>query len=254
MELALAAAVVLVAQIVKGTTGFGAALVALPALSVLYGPANAIVLVATVDLFSGTALVIEVWRAIRWRLVLALLIPTIVGMQIGAYALLLAPEQVLLVAMGLVVATMGLRFAIRPVQEGHGELEALPDDDRALLGQAAIAGLVSGVMGASVGAPGPPVVIWARQWFADRFFRAQVIGWLWFTGTGITITLVARGAADLSILWVVPWMLPSVVIGVGFGAWMSPRLSRELFGRAVGVVLIGSGSLLLGRAILQMAW
>lgn len=253
MEWMVAAAVIVVAQTVKGITGFGAALVALPVVSLIYGPADAILLVSTVDLIAGMGLLAEVLRQVRWRLVLALLVPTLLGLQVGATLLLVAPERVLLFAMGVVVAAMGARFALRPVQEGHGELDDFPGG-AGLLAQAGAAGFLSGVMGASVGASGPPVVIWARRWFTDRFARAQIVAWLQGTGVALGLTLVGRGAVGLETLALVPWMLPGAFAGVFAGAWLSPKLSKVAFGRAVGVLLVISGSLLLGRALTQLAW
>ena len=78
-------------------------------------------------------------------------------------------------------------------------------------------------------------MIWARRWFSDRFFRAQVIAWLQCTGVAIGITLVGRGVVEPEVLGRIPWFLPTLILGAVAGAWLSPRLPRDVFGRAVGL-------------------
>jgi uncharacterized membrane protein YfcA len=156
--------------------------------------------------------------------------------------------------MGLVVAGMGLQMAVNPVQEGRGDLAHLPDAPGALLTQAAAAGAVGGVMGGAIGVPGPPVILWARAWFTDLFFRTQIIAVFTVVAGTLPAMLWVRGLAEPQQAWKLLVLLPMVPVGNLIGIWLAPRLSRHAFGRLVGVVLVGTGGLLLVRAGLTLSW
>lgn len=244
----LAGLALFVAHVVKGITGFGSSLVAIPFLTLLYGPAEAIVVGASCDLLAGLALTVQVRDRMHPRLILTMFLPALLGIQVGALLLAWLPLEALMVLMGLVVGGMGARFAWRPVQVGHGELTDFPEPPGPLRAQAIGIGFLSGVTAGSVGAAGPPVVIWMRRWFDDGFFRAQVIALMALSAVSMPTVLFLNGLVEPRALLRVPLLLPAIVAGVGIGSWLAPRLSKEAFGRVVGVVLCGVGGMLLLRA------
>lgn len=251
VELIIAMTAVLVAQIVKGTTGFGAGLVCIPILSVLWSPAEAIFLASVTDAVAGFFLWLEVRREVRWRLVLAVLAAMAPGLFLGLWLLEVLPRQAILVTMGAVVAAMGMQFALWPVQVGRGELEEVPDDPRCWR-QALGAGAIAGVAAGAIGTPGPPIIYWARLWFTDHFFRAQVVAMFLIVAATLPVSLLSKGLTDLESSWKLFFLMPVVPVGASIGAWLSPRLSRVAFGRMVGVILTGAGLTLLMRA--GQAW
>jgi len=99
--LALAACVA--AGLVYGFAGFGAALVAVPALAALYSPADAVGIFALSALASLVTVVPRAWREADRPAVAQLLVGAAVTLPIGLYVLRTAPTEVLRWAISLVV-------------------------------------------------------------------------------------------------------------------------------------------------------
>jgi len=235
---------VFAAQVVKGTVGFGGALVAMPVLTVVFGPAEAIFLSGCCDVVSGFVLLPSAWRVLRWRLMALLLVPMMVGQFFAADFVPYIPVDVFMIALGLLVFVLGASFAWRPVRTGRGELDDLPDRDAGkALSWAVVGGLGAGIMSGLFGTPGPPVVIYFKRFFRDAFIRAHLIA-LFFPGAAALVAIMTfkqtvsdpGGLAQLAL-----GFIPAIVAGGLIGSWMSPRLSRKTFGRFVGVILAIAG-------------
>lgn len=240
---------VFVAQFVKGATGFGSALIAMPPLAVLLGPAEAVAVTTTCDTLASFGLMVSVRDEVRWPMIWRMAVPAVVGVQVGATALGMLPREALLVLLGAVVGGLGADALWRPVRAGWGEHDDLPAEPGGLLFEAAVAGFASGLMGGAVGATGPPLVIWARRRLTDRFLRVQLIAALGLVGFSLPITLLVRGLVPVASMWMVPWLLPWVALGSMLGARVAPHLSRVMFGRLVGAMLVLAGGSLLARAL-----
>lgn len=249
MDLLVAVAAVFAAQVVKGVTGFGGALVAVPVFAWLWGPVEAVLMVGAVDWFGGLVLLPRVWRQLHPGLLAALFLPLVAGQALGTRLLTWLPEATVAGAMGAMVAAFALSMLWRPVRAGWGEHDALPSPASAVLVQGAGAAALGGLLAGLVGAGGPPIIVHARRWFTDTFGRAQLIGVFWLGATSLVLQLLARGADPGVLAERLPWLLLPLVIGSATGQWLAGRLSREAFGRIVGVVLLGSGLGLLVRSL-----
>lgn len=243
----LAALAVGLGQLVKGVTGFGSALVAMPMLVALFGPRDALAVMVGVDTLTSLVLLPGIWKLIRWRLVLAVSAPLIAGQFVGTSLLFYVPERPVALLLGALVIALGGSIAWRPSPRGWGELDDLPPGSGPWLWLGSVAGFTGGCLQGLVGASGPPLVAWARRFYSDRFGRAHLIAvfavgavLLWAQLTWRTGGL---GASGLRIAACIPTMLGGSLLG----QWLAPRLSRELFGRLVGVLLVGAGLALLIR-------
>ncbi|TNE84952.1 MAG: sulfite exporter TauE/SafE family protein [Deltaproteobacteria bacterium] len=234
-------------QIVKGVTGFGSALVAMPALVVLFGPRDAVAVMMGVDTLAGLALLPGVYRLVAWPLVGAVFVPLLAGQFVGTTVLVSVPERPIAMTLGLLVAVLGAGLVIKPVPPGWGELEAVPEEAGRLTAWGAAAGLVGGALQGTVGAAGPPIVAWARRYFSDAFGRAQLIAVFSLGAAALWLQLTLRnGGLGESGPRIAACILP-LFAGSFLGQWLAPRLPREAFGRVVGVLLVGAGAALLLR-------
>src|SRR5918994_2515631 len=77
----------LLAGIVTGLTGFGLALISTPILLFVYEPRTVVVLTVIFSIFVNAAVVWDSWQEARQRLALALLIPALFGVVVGAVVL-----------------------------------------------------------------------------------------------------------------------------------------------------------------------
>jgi uncharacterized membrane protein YfcA len=242
--LTVAVLTVFVAQLVKGITGFGSALVTVPVLALLWGPREAVLVATAVDLFSGAFLAIPVRRMLRPWLIGVVFLPMAAGQWVGTDLLTTLPEGTVRLLLGLVVAAFALDMLWRPVRTGVGELEDLPPDPRRLYTYGALSGAVGGVMGGLVGTPGPPVVVFMRRFFREAFFRAQLIAVFACASVTLCAMLWLKGVGDADSVRRTGVLLLPLFAGNVLGARLAGRMDRATFGRLVGGVLLVAGTML----------
>lgn len=238
--LAIAAVGVALSQLVKAITGFGSALVLMPALLMVLEPAEALLILVATDIVSGAWLMRDVWSRIHWGLVLALFAGIVPGQMIGTELLDVLDVAWVKRILGVVVLVMGVQFAIWPTAKGSGELEGLPEAPARLLALGTLSGLAGGVMAGLVGAAGPPVIAYCKRFFDGQFYRAQLITLFQISAVTLGFQLWLRGA-DPGVLQNMLWLVVPLIVGNRTGAFLAPRVSREVFGRATGVVLAAAG-------------
>src|SRR5215475_8946424 len=83
-----AIAIVIVAGLVRGTTGFGGAMLMTPVLSVLYPPVNAVVIALLLETAAALVMFLDAVPKARWRTLLYLTLPAILTVPLGGYLLL----------------------------------------------------------------------------------------------------------------------------------------------------------------------
>lgn len=246
----LAAAALFTGQVVKGITGFGAALVSVLLLNWLMPPAEAIFLTACIDILGGGLLLVQVRREVKWTLVLALFLPLVLGQVLGTELLVRLPVTVLKVLVGAFIGWMGLRWVLRPIRPGVGELPGLPSEPKRLLAQATLAGSLGGVCGGLMGASGPPVILFMKRYFNDAFVRTTLIATFFLGACTLVGLLTLRQATPAAVFSVLPWVVPAAVVGNLLGSRLSGRLPRAGFARLVGALLMLSGTGLILRALI----
>src|SRR5512139_4285746 len=125
LSYALVLAVGFVAGTVSGIVGTGATVILLPVLVIVFGPREAVPIMAVVALMSNFAKITSWWREIDWRACGAYALGGIPAAAVGARTLLVLPERILDVALGLFFLAMvpGRRWlATRNITLGFGGL------------------------------------------------------------------------------------------------------------------------------------
>lgn len=109
-------AIVLVAGIIRGFTGFGSALLAVPALAVLYGPAQAIVIEVLIEIPVVLGLMPTAIRHSERKTVLPMLAMFVIFVPVGAALLTVTDPDVVKIIISLfVLAAVGLMSQQRRV-------------------------------------------------------------------------------------------------------------------------------------------
>src|SRR3712207_6221274 len=98
----------LLAGTVTGLTGFGLALISTPLLLFVYEPRTVVVLTAFFSIFINIAVVWDSWREARRPLALSLLVPSVVGVVLGAEVLRILDPIYIRLAVGAVVVLSAL--------------------------------------------------------------------------------------------------------------------------------------------------
>lgn len=106
MSYALVLIVGFVAGTVSGIVGTGATVILLPVLVIVFGPREAVPIMAVVALMSNFAKITSWWREIDWRACGAYALGGIPAAAIGAHTLLILPPHAVEVALGLFFLAM----------------------------------------------------------------------------------------------------------------------------------------------------
>src|SRR5206468_5530786 len=198
-----AAAISVFAGMVRGFSGFGAAMVMTPAFSALYGPAIGIALCLLLEIAVALPLLPRAVKYVDWRRIGVILLAAIVGAPVGNLALTqVAPEPVRWVISFMVLAAVamlasGWRLRGRP-----------------RLATTLAAGGMSGFLNGLSGMAGPPIIFYylAGEETAERV-RANLTTYFIFVDL---VTLVVFTGRDL-IGWntgvLALWLVPAVVAG-----------------------------------------
>ncbi|MEV5873550.1 sulfite exporter TauE/SafE family protein [Streptomyces sp. NPDC052101] len=230
------AAIVLLGASVQWLTGMGFALVAVPALVLLLGPADGVVLancaagaISVVGLAGG-------WRRVRPAAMVPLCLAAACTVPAGAWMTRQLPRPVLLLVMGALVTAavlLVMRGARVPALRG---------------GRGAVtAGALGGFMNAAAGVGGPPVSLYALNagWTVREFVpNAQ------FYGVAVNaFSLAANGTPRLSGA---QWALVAAAMAVGalIGNTVAARISEHRARHLVLVLALAGG----GTAMTKGLW
>ena len=193
-----AVAIVALAGLVRGTTGFGGAMLMSPLLSALIGPVPAVVTALVLETAAALVMFPDALPIVRWRTLLYLILPALVTVPIGGYVLLtLDPGTARKMIAGVVVVfsamlLLGLRYSGKP---------------RAVT-SVALGSLVGALLGAtSVGAPpvilyllsGPDPVAVTRANLTVFVTAISIIGVVMLAVAGAATAPMTLSAAALTI-------------------------------------------------------
>jgi uncharacterized membrane protein YfcA len=103
MEFALVLLLGLLAGTVGGVVGFGTSIMLMPALVIVFGPREAVPIMAVASIMANASRVAVWWRDVNWPAVAAYSLPAMPAAALGAATLLTLP-------VGVVEAVLGLFF------------------------------------------------------------------------------------------------------------------------------------------------
>jgi uncharacterized membrane protein YfcA len=235
-------------------SGFGFAVLAVPLFLLFLDPARAIQLVIIIS----TALSIVVLRgllsAIAPWLLLRLALGSLVGLPLGLVAFRYADPILVRAAAGAMIFGFAILMAISRLRSGQ------PDQGKHWTafamspGLDLAAGAVSGIAGALVGQPGPPVLIYLLlAGAAARTVRATLLA---FFALSYGVTLASH-AATIGIP-APTWLAAAILIPFAFlgglaGRPIGDRLGAEAFAMLAIALLAVAGAYTLGAAAVAFA-
>ena len=240
--LALSSAAILLAAIVRGFSGFGFSLLSITAISLILPVAQIVPSIFLLEIAASINLIPGIWREIHWRSLTWLMVGYVIGLPLGGYALIHAPEAPAQIVLGVFV----IGTAILMLRGFHlARTPAAP--------ASTATGAASGVLNGAFGIGGPPVVLFYFSTpGAAAIGRASIIFFFLFTdllGVGYFATqgIVTAQSFVQAALW-----LPALLIGVWIGAHGFRRMNQDAFRRWVLVILIALALLGIGKAALSL--
>ncbi|HBK05603.1 MAG TPA: sulfite exporter TauE/SafE family protein [Acetobacteraceae bacterium] len=239
-SLLAAMAGVLFASILRGFTGFGFGLAAVPLLSLALPPAEVVPLVVTLQVVIGVGGLRTAWPDCDWRSVRALVPGLVCGVPIGLLILTVLSPNPVRFAIGAVII-----FSVWLIQRGI----RLPPNPSWIV--SASVGLASGVISGLASMGGPPVVVYllAVGHSAARM-RATAIVYFMLSGVVSFVPMAATGLITRDVLiWTVA-SLPVLFGGSRLGTWAFFRAKPHHHRMVALTTLSVLAILLVGRALL----
>ena len=233
----VAAAISVFAGMVRGFSGFGAAMVMTPAFSALYGPAIGISLCLLLEIAVAFPLLPRALKYVDWHRIGLLLVAAVFGAPIGNLVLTeVAPEPMrwtisLIVLVAVVLLASGWRFRGKP----------RPTTTLA-------AGGVSGFLNGLSGMAGPPIVFYylAGNETAERV-RANLTTYFIFVDLMTLAVFAGRDLIGWQTAVQAVWLIPAVIAGGLLGERLFPLASERFYRRLAFTLLVAVaiGSLIL---------
>jgi uncharacterized membrane protein YfcA len=240
VTIAIAAPAIVVAYVIFGIAGFGAALISAPVLAHVMPVATIVPLLALMDcaasLINGVRLSDKMARD-----ELKILVPLMaVGTAVGIALLLVVPPRPMMLALGVFVIAYALYGFLAPPPAGTIDRR-----------WSWLSGPVGGVFSGMFGSGGPIYAMYLSRRLADRdAFRATQTAQIAFaTLTRGAMFAFAGVYSDWHMLGLFVAFAPAMLIGTWIGHHMTLRLSRETFLRILYTLLIASGVSLIVRAL-----
>jgi len=233
-DLAYAILVLLLAYFVRGISGFGSGLIAVPLLALKFPLPQVVPFMLLAD-FSASALIGGIhFRHVARDEIRRLLPASLVGVALGTGLLVVLPASALLFTLSAFILVFALRFLL-PHPRAFSPASPL---------WAYPAALAGGAVGGMFGTGGPPYVIYLSHRIEDKnILRATLSGLFFMEGL---IRIGSFLIAGLLLDWRV-WLhalaaLPIVVAALYTGSHIHTRLSNTQMQRMVGWLLLGSAA------------
>ena len=225
-ELAWIAGCIAFASFAQTLSGFGFSLLAVPLMTLVVSPRDAVVVATIIGGFSTTSQAVIDRKHVDLSIAKRLILASYAGMPFGLLAFVFVSETGLRLVLGVVVITAALLllrgFRVR-------------DDSHHLDW---IFGVVSGFLSTSTSTNGPPLVflMQARQ-LAPATFRATINTVFAVVNIGALALFISAGKVNSNNLAGVAAALPALGVAIAIGYAVRRHITHERFNTLVIVLL-----------------
>jgi uncharacterized membrane protein YfcA len=203
----------LLAGVVRGLTGFGAAMILVPILSAVLGPAIAIPALTAVDALTTAPLLVDAVKRCRWREVLPLAAAATLALPLGVSILIHVDPETLRTGISCAILVL---VAVIGSGWRYSKAPSLP--------LTAAVGAASGLMGGATGMSGPPVILfWLGGQNEAVLVRANINVFFGLMAVTSMIAFWIGGLYDLRVIVITLAMAPIY----GGAVWLGARGFRH---------------------------
>lgn len=238
-DFAILALGVFLAAILRGFTGYGFGLAAVPLLSLVLPPAQAVPFVVVLQVVVGAIGLRETLPHCDWRSVRALYPGLLLGVPMGITVLSLVPANPVRLVIGLIIAA-----SVVLLYRGA----RLPPNPSRLVGLSV--GLVSGTISGLSMMGGPPIVVYLLAvGHGALVARATAMTFFMLSALTSAVPMAVTGLIDREILLWSAVSFPAVFLGTWLGT-KGFHLARAHHHRAVALIALSALSVaLIARAL-----
>ena len=213
VDFAIAAAVAVIAGLMRGFAGFGSGMMMAPVFAILFGPVETVAIVIMMEIAASVQLTPKALPDIQWRFVGPLSLVAVLFMPVGAYFLANVDANVMTRVMaGIVLAFV---FVLQTGWRYEGEKRLLPTFG---------IGAASGTLMAATSMGNPPVLLYmlsSRDSAAT--IRANIIGYFAVTQVILLFVMLAMGLLS----WPPVFRAALLILPYLLAAWLGSRLFRH---------------------------
>ena len=232
----LSSLIVFVAFILKGLTGFGPSLIAVPLLSLFLDIKFVVPIMAIITFFAGLILFLMTKKHIKKDEFFLVLIFVMIGSFIGTQILVNYDSLLLKKIFGIVVILFSIRMLSIADKKVLKKIKKV---------WGVIAGFIAGILGGMFDTNGPPLVIYFGYKLKKETFRATLIAIFFVDVVWRNILYVSSGVTSLETLKFALFLLPALIIGIFLGSKIHLKINEVLFKRIVAVILLITGIVLI---------
>ena len=223
-----------------GVIGFGSSIMLMPVLVVLYGPREAVPIMAVAALLANASRALVWWREVDWRAFAVYAATGAPAAALGASTLLSIPQRWIEVAMGVFF------IAVIPLRRGLARHNL-----RINLWQLALAGALVGYLTGIVVSTGPinaPFFL-ALGLVKGAYLATEALGSLaLYTSKAIVFRTFGALPADILIKGLI--IGSSLMVGSVVAKPLVQRMRAEQFSMLIEGLLLAAGLTMLGAAVL----
>lgn len=221
-------AAVMAAALLRGFTGFGFALAAVPLMGLVMAPAKAVPIAVLLQLLGGLVDLRRNRRECHWPSLRWLIVGAVIGSPLGVLALSVAPAAVARIVIAVIIA-----LAVLMLGRGFA-LAAVPSRLFTVL-VGATAGLFNGL----AAMPSPPAIVYYMSGpFRAATARASLLVFFLATSISAFTSIVAVGLATPAVIWLAVLALPVMLLGTWIGE-LGFRRGTERLHRHVSIASLG---------------
>ncbi len=220
----------LIASSAQAVSGFGFALLAVPLMSVVVSPQDAVVIATLLGAVSAVGQSVRDAHATEKQMARRLIVAALVGMPFGLLLFSRASEDVLRLLLGLVVIVATWLIARDFRLEGGRVTEYAM-------------GFVSGALSTSLSTNGPPLVFLLQaRGLQPQAFRSTINTVFAYSGVASVLVFLASGNISLENAAAALWSLPVMFIAILIGYRIRPLFPQHRFKWLVIALLLLSGA------------
>jgi len=236
MEQFWIALIVVIASLVKGITGFGFALVALPPLMIWYSPKEIIPVLLLCNLFSSVLIVLQkkdrqlINKQFEWLIIFGALF-TIIGVVFLKYL----PEHLLIVIVSVfliiltVLSILGVQYPLKITDRSYK-----------------IAGAFLGFLTGSISISGPPMALFLYSAKVDKQQFREIFSWFSVVTSVVALSgYFVLGILTLQSLKTSLLFLPILFIGSFIGKRINNIIPVIVFKKAILIITLFSSVFIL---------
>ena len=236
--LVYATLVVFIAYTIKGLSGFGSGLIAVPLLAFIL-PLKVVVPVLGLLSYGGTIIQsITLRKKAQWKLIFSLIPFSLAGVVLALWLLVNLDQNLLSLFLGMFVIVYSL-YTFKPVQSINTTKYGT-----------VIAGCLGGFIGALFGTGGPFYVIYLKLRQLDKGqFRATIASIFLLDGAMRISAYGASGLYTQQVITLTLIFIPVLLIALYAGNHVHVKINEHQFNRMISLILFFSGIMLVIKSL-----